>query len=484
MSSTHDTIVAVSSPPGRSPRGLIRISGPEVTAILGQLLKPPDSPIEHVQAWPVPRRLVPCRLMLPQTPDLGSSTDPRPPLPLPALIAWFMGPRSYTSQDLAEIQCPGNPALLDRLVQAVIALGARLAQPGEFTFRAFLAGKLDLTQAEGVAATIAATSDSQLQAAAMLRQGQLGQLATQLVDTLAQQLALVEAGIDFVDQDDVVPISPDTLHQNLTALTQRVDRLLSQSQPWGALEALPKAVLVGPTSSGKSTLFNALLGQQRAVSSPWANTTRDVLEEPLTLQNPSGQRIEIMLVDAAGLDASKQHPTLDLDRQAQAATKQAIEQADLILQLFDHDTHALAHDLVEDQPIIRIRSKADLMIHDDPNPIQTAEPFDIAVSAVTGQGLEALRALILKRLGDRAVSIGGQALALQPRHEAALRQASQHLQTAHRLVADQHNHPALTHPELIAATLRQALDELGQLGGRLSPDDVLGRVFATFCIGK
>ena len=144
-----DTIVAVSSPPGRSPRGLVRVSGPGAMAILGGLLESPDSSVEQLRAWPTPRRLVTCRLHLPTVePDQSSSHQT---ITLPAFIAFFSGPASFTGQDMIEVQCPGNPALLDRLIHHIVDLGARLAGPGEFTFRAFLAGKLDLTQAEGVA---------------------------------------------------------------------------------------------------------------------------------------------------------------------------------------------------------------------------------------------------------------------------------------------------------------------------------------------
>ena len=206
MSAATDTIVAVSSPPGRSIRGLVRVSGPQTRDILTRLCNPKPG-LESSKGRGLfsdifpPRTLTACTLHLPPT-----------VAPLPAIATFVPGPRTYTGQDMAEIQCPGNPALLDRIVHAAICGGAedtRLAEPGEFTFRAFLAGKLDLTQAEGVAATIAAASDVQLHAAAaMLRRGKLGSFASTLVDQLANQLALTEAGIDFVDQDDVVPISP------------------------------------------------------------------------------------------------------------------------------------------------------------------------------------------------------------------------------------------------------------------------------------
>ncbi len=172
--------------------------------------------------------------------------------PLPALLAIYQAPASYTGEYVAELQVPGHPALLERLLQQAVHAGARLAEPGEFTFRGFTAGKFDLTQAEGIAATISAVSDSQLEAAALLRNGRLGTWAHDLVDALGSALALVEAGIDFVDQEDVVPITPGDLNDRLRTIADRLDELVRHSRSWGALEALPRVVLVGPPSAGKS----------------------------------------------------------------------------------------------------------------------------------------------------------------------------------------------------------------------------------------
>ncbi len=450
-----DTIVAVSSPPGRSPRGLIRISGPSARSILTRL----------TDANLADRTMTCCRLL-----DGG----------LPALLTFFAGPRSYTGQDLAELQVPGNPALLDRLVHRIIAQGARLAEPGEFTFRAYLAGKLDLTEAEGVAATIAATSDSQLQAASLLREGKLGRFAVDLVESIGANLALVEAGIDFTDQDDVVPIAPAQLDANLAAIEAQLDDLLRHSRSWGALEALPRIVLVGEPSAGKSTLFNVLLGRERAVVSEAPGTTRDLLAEPLSLDHRNGEVVEVMLIDIAGLD----DPRSTIDEQMQAAAHQAIQSADLILLIADAESDFAPPDsLAPTTPTLRVRTKADLLpcVADEPS----ANRNDvIQVSARTGHRLDQLRQAIALKLGERAISIAADMLALQPRHEAALRSARADLAAARSLLVSQRDAPAIEHVELIAGALRNALDQLAGLGGTLTPDDVIGRVFATFCIGK
>ncbi|MEX2213050.1 MAG: GTPase [Phycisphaeraceae bacterium] len=466
--STTDTIVAVSSPPGRSPRGLIRLSGPGTEEILALIVVP-----RELKA----RQLLPCRIQL----------DEAAP-PLPALLAFFPAPRSYTGQPIAELQPPGNPALLERVLHRIIALGARLAEPGEFTFRAYLAGKMDLTQAEGIAATIAAVSDGQLQAATMLRQGKLGRISERLVYELGNALALVEAGIDFVDQDDVVPIAPAALDRRLSVIHLELDELLLKARAWGAIEALPRVVLVGPPSAGKSTLLNALLGRQRAVISETPGTTRDVLAEPLTIQTASGAAIELMLVDIAGLDEARSA----IDRDMQAAARGAIESADLLLLITDASAAACGVaapvPLPPHKPSLHVRTKADL-----PSPAPPVTPglpglpaitCDVTVSAHTSAGLDALRSLIAERLASRAVSLSADTLALQPRHESALRAARIALVKARQLVDPQVADLSLSHVELIASALRETLDHLAGLGGELTPDDVIGRIFSTFCIGK
>ncbi len=466
MISGEDTIVAAGSPAGRSPRGLLRFTGPRTGVILAALTGgQANGKVKDPRL--LPRMLAPCRLKLP-----GGAVGSAGVHELPVLCAFFVGPASYTGQDMAELQCPGHPALLERIIRCVRRLGVRLAEPGEFTWRAFVAGKLDLTQAEGIAATIAATSDDQLHAAGFLRRGELGRFAAQLVDALAEQLARVEAGIDFVDQEDVVAIAPDNLDANLAGIERRLLNLLSRSRSWGGLEALPRVVLAGAPSTGKSTLFNALLGRQRAVIATTAGTTRDVLMEPLRLETSTGQSVEVMLVDIAGLDA----PGSPLDGQIQQVACSAIDRADVILHVHDGLGGEAGYRL-PDLPVIRVRTKADLAPSDATN-------RDVVVSGRTGAGLGRLRRLLASRLADRAVSVAADTLALQPRHETALHAAADCLGDVRRRLEAQRGRRDLGDSELIAATLRAALDELAGLGGQMTPDDIIGRVFATFCVGK
>jgi len=280
-----DVILAVASPPGHSPRGIIRVSGDDTFTLLQ-----PHLTLRDGAPFSLSRGIFRARL------SLNDRT-------IPVLALIFPGRNSYTGQDSLELQLPGNPVLLHRIIDAIIEsaaarnLSARRAGPGEFTARAFFNDRLTLTQAEGVAATIAARSDAELRAASTLRDGALGDFAATLADDLAAALALVEAGIDFTDQEDVVAITPADLHDRLTDLARNITNHLDRSVGIEQLQAIPWVVLTGEPNAGKSTLFNALLGRSRAVVAAQPGVTRDVLAEPLTITTGHGPA-EVMLVDA------------------------------------------------------------------------------------------------------------------------------------------------------------------------------------------
>ena len=391
-----------------------------------------------------------------------------------ACLALFSpAPRSYTGESSVELQLPGSPPLLDRVIDAVLASGrlrgiaARRAEPGEFTARAYLNGRMSLTEAEGVAATIAARSDAQLRAAGLLSQGRLAKMAHELAESLAQSLALVEAGIDFTDQDDVVAIAPGVLYTQLSSTRQRVDAVLKHAVGSEQLEAIPWVVLAGPANAGKSTLFNALLGHRRAVVSNVPGTTRDVLTEPLTIDTPHGAA-EVMLVDLAGAAGT---PT-GLDRQMQEAANRAIDRADLVIRCLDpSDRGGLPAPVPAPVPAPAgaLPAPGEISVH---------------VRSLTDAHMDDLRRRIATHLADRAVSLSADALALLPRHEAALRSARRNLGDTIDLVEPARDERTLPQPELVAAGLRMALDDLAGLAGDVTPDDILGRIFATFCVGK
>ncbi len=436
-------IVACGSAPGRGIRAIVRVSGEPCAALVGAIS---DVTLE--------RGVHMARVRLKEG-----------PLPCVAFVA--LGPRSYTGEDSVEFVCAGNPDVVAALEAALFEAGrslgvpCRAAAPGEFTLRAFVRGRIDLTQAEGIAATISATNDAQLFAARQLADGALGGFVRDLADGLANDLALVEAGIDFTDQEDVVAIPPARLSEHLQRAIALLGDRLDRAVPWERLEAIPRVVLAGAPNAGKSTLFNALLGRPRAVESSTAGTTRDALEEIVAWTTASGAQ-QITLVDIAGLDDDH----AGLNPQMQAGAHDAMARAALILRCVPADAIAAAG--VADE--LLVRTKCDLNQACD----------GLQVSARTGAGLDALRVAIVRQLGQRTAAHEGETLVLAARHSAALGSALMSLRDACDTVV----RSGLREPELVAASLRSAIDELGSVSGAIAPDDVLGRIFGSFCVGK
>jgi tRNA modification GTPase len=442
-----DTIVACATGPGRSPRAIIRMSGPSAQAALDALCKP---------GVPEVRGAFASRVLI------GALT-------CPVLVVRMPAPRSYTGEDCAEIQCPGNPALVTRLVDALVALpGVRQAEPGEFSARAYLSGKLSLDEAEGVAATIAAQTRGQLDSARSLLEGRSGQAYRRWAEELATLLALVEAGIDFTDQEDVVPIAPLALAKRLIALKDTIGGHLGASAAESSDER-PRVVLAGVPNAGQSTLFNALLGRKRAVVSAVAGTTRDVLAERLDLSRLVPGAGEVELVDLAGLDELASGA---IDEAAQAAARRAIAEASVVVQC---DPSGVFEAVAGAAPtVIRVRTKADSG--------RAAPAGDsLPVCALDGWNLEELK----RRIAAAAWRGSGaldQVLVVVPRHRRALSATA--LSVGVAVDAVDARARTLVEPEIIASQLRLALDQLGEVTGHISPDEVLGRVFSTFCVGK
>jgi tRNA modification GTPase len=385
------------------------------------------------------------------------------PLRLPVLVCTYRAPASYTGEDSAEILMPGNPDLIARVLELLTAHeGVRPAGPGEFSARAYLNDKLTLEQADGVAAVIAAQTREQLAAAAALMAGRTPYRAW--AEELATLLALVEAGIDFTDQEDVVPIAPAALAARLRRLAAAMEDLLGGAGAREASGSLPRAVLAGAPNAGKSTLFNALLGRDRAVVSPVAGTTRDALEEELDLsvELPGGG--SVLLVDLAGLESAVAGAAAVM---AQAAACEAIAGAQVVVHC---DPTGRFEPLGTVKPVIRVRTKADL-------PGSPDGGGAISVCALDGWNLAVLR----RAIADAACVDGG-ASAVLPRHRRAVETTRAALRSA--LGAFGAEDRRLADPELVAGALRLGLDALGELVGRVSPDDVIGRIFATFCVGK
>lgn len=437
-----ETIAAISSPPGPSARGIVRLSGPESwTIALSGFTPDQERPPPTRPEWR------PGRLRV-------SGLRPA----LPAAIALWPGRRTYTGEPLAEIHTVGSPPLLQQLLADRLALGARPAEPGEFTLRAFLHGRLDLTRAEAVLGVIDARSPAQLDAALRQLAGGLSGAIGRLRDRLLDLLAHLEAGLDFAEEPDVDELGRAALASELADASAQVaalaDRLRTRDRP----DDRPRVVLVGPPNAGKSRLFNALLGRPEALVSDLAGTTRDYLAAPCDCDG-----LLVELIDTAGVEPARD----PISARAQSLRAEQAASADLWLLCRAPDTPDAP--APTGRPHLRVRTKSDL-----PPP---ADPDSLATSAASGAGLATLRSAIAARL--RALDDPGDAPSgTAARCGESLRRAAEALRFASESVG------LGAGDELVALDLRLALDELGKVVGQVVTDDILDRIFGRFCIGK
>lgn len=490
-----DTILASASSVGFAPggRAVIRMSGTGTFPLLGQLLEGDGA--RDGSDWKR-RGVRAARLRL-----SGHG--------LPCIVMTFVGPKSYTGEDGAEIVVPANPMVVDRVTKAILTLsdgaremGVRIATPGEFTARAYLHDRLSLAQAEGVAAMIGARGRDELLAAQRMLRGETGAAYRAWTNELMTVLALVEAGIDFTDQEDVVAIDRESLLRRVTVLVDAVRAYVGHRTGQERQEHRPVVVLAGKPNAGKSTLFNALLGNRRAVVSPVAGTTRDVLREELDLAHDAAMGGVCTLCDVAGLEEigderGARDGEASVDAQMQRLARGAIANADVVVWcdptgLFEHGmrgqdaANAGMVEIGDGQRVIRVRTKGDLVSgeHDGSG--------SIAVCALDGWNLGVLRRAIADAAWGNSETgsvSANDALAGLPRHSRVLAATLERLESAMRLIGDAATEQStqrrsVRHPELVAGELRLALDHLGELTGEVTPDDVIGRIFATFCIGK
>jgi len=458
-----DTIAAISTPPGRGGIGIVRLSGPQAAPIAAQLVRP-HHPIEHTRA-----RLA----------DVLDALDPSAPRIDEAVVTFFAAPNSYTSEDVVEIAAHGSPVVLDLLLRRALELGARLAEPGEFTQRAFLAGRLDLTQVEAVRDLIDAQTLTQVRQAASQMGGALSRRVLPAKQSLVELIALLEAGIDFAEDDiDVTPQAE---------IARRIDEIMP---PLAALEAsfargrivhdgLTLAI-VGRPNVGKSSLFNRLVERDRAIVTASPGTTRDLVTERISLGG-----IPIELVDTAGFRERAHEAIEEAEQLGIRRSHEALADAALVLVVLDatqplNDEEHRLLSAIEDRPAVVVLNKSDLVKNGmgaagKPEPALAGLPA-LSTSALTGDGITALR--------DRILSLATGGAAAEPGMLTNLRQ-HQAVATALSALADaaKANADAIPH-EMILLDLYRALWALDSLTGQTTPDDILSLIFSTFCIGK
>jgi len=449
-----DTIAAIATAPGGALRGIVRLSGPHCVAIVSQVVRLSEAGLLNGVR-------LPCCFQ--GTLLLGGVLGE-----VPLVLYVWPTPSSYTRQPIAELHLPGSPPLLEATLRAVCQAGARLAQPGEFTLRAFLAGRLDLTQAEAVLGVIDAANRRELDSALGQLAGGLSRPLARLREELLDLLAEVEAGLDFVEED-IEFIQAAELKRKLRAAAATVFAIADQMRTRGQAGRLPRIVLRGLPNVGKSSLLNALAGDKAAIVSDVPGTTRDYVSRHLKI----GQR-ECLLIDTAGISTDEAG---ELDRAAQTTARAQADEGDLTLLCIDASQSLTAWEASElelagNQRLI-VWTKCDLA------PLPEFKPYSrtIRTSSRTGEGLNELRGAIATALEVSLVESDTVASTADRCHES-LRLAEQSLRRAAEAI------DADWGDEIIAAEVRIALEALGLVVGAVYTDDILDRVFSRFCIGK
>lgn len=469
-----DTICAIATPAGQGGIGIVRLSGPQALAIASHVvrLRSGDS-LSSVSS----HTLHLADLVSPALGKRDGVRAVRPCLPVSglideALVAYMKAPRSFTAEDVVEIQSHGGALVLEMVCRLCIESGARMAEPGEFTKRAFLNGRLDLSQAEAVLDTIRATSSAGLNIAQRQLRGDLAHEIEQARTSLLTVLAHVEAGIDFAEED-ISFLQHDQLVRIVREACAVVQQLEATAQDGRILRDGARVVILGRPNVGKSSLLNRFLREERSIVTAIPGTTRDVIEESIDVDG-----LMIRLVDTAGLRYTDDVVEQEGIKRARAAQ----DDADLLLVVVDGTVPLTSDDrelllAVRDRKHIVLLNKADLAETVEKDPALTDHPVYV-ISAKTGMGVEGVKSALRDQLLSGGFEAGETVMVTNARHRDALRRANASLGQALESVRDG------MAGELVSIDVRAAADALGEITGAITTDEILGRIFSEFCVGK
>ena len=442
-----ETIAAISTPPGEGAIALVRISGPAAVSIAEKIFrgkKRPSRFASHIQYF-------------------GDIVTESGGLIDEVMMSIHRAPASYTGEDIVEISCHGGTLVTAKVLEACLHAGARGARPGEFTERAFLNGKMDLTQAEAVIDLIRARTDLALRSATEQLEGKLGEQIKGIRDSLVDLVAHVEASIDF-SEEGIAPDEGNSLRVRLDSVREQIAALLATADHGRILRDGVRVVIYGATNAGKSSLLNRLLGYERVIVSDAPGTTRDTIEETVNLCG-----VPVRLLDTAGLRTS----TSDIEREGIARTERSLQKADLRLHIVDRNAAPPAHfEQNANGNELLVLNKSDLPEHPE-----WKNTDALRVSCLTGDRLGALENEILSRISKQNLRPES-ALAINMRHRDCLRRALEACDRARKTLDKTFS------PEYLSVDLNEALEAVGEVIGTVGVEQILDSVFGQFCIGK
>ncbi len=456
-SSIYDTIAAISTPPGEGGIGVIRVSGEKSLDVARKFFRKPDGkPVESFR---------------PRYAYFGMVVDSEGREIDRGIGIYFQAPSSYTGEDVFEFQLHGSPVILNKLLEEILDAGVRLAEPGEFTKRAFLNGKIDLLQAEGVIDLIQAYSEKAAENARRLLEGELSSIMWEIRDTLKEVLLHLEAAIDFPEEDLELEEYPQLI-EKLKMVDEKLKKLLNSYLPGRIFQYGAAVTLVGAPNVGKSHLLNRLLRRERAIVSEVPGTTRDFIEEKTLIAG-----IPVRLVDTAGIRETSD----PVEKTGIEFTLKKVGESDLVLFIFDSSREPHQYEIdfsrqIPEEKRIVVLNKSDIAVREVVEKIKELYPESVVVSALTGENIEKLEEKIKEKI--KVASISADVMLTSERQYRLVKEAE--LSISRSIEEMVRNSPA----EFVALEVRAALERIGELTGEFYTEELLEEIFDRFCIGK